>query len=225
MNTPRVFRISEVDHDADIAEWAAKFPGSHYGDPRTLRPDLLEDFEDVLKLGREEPIQKLITANPYLLQYVTPDTGHHGIWVFPKRTIRTQRVDGTPGLIPDYLVAAKNSLGYTWHIVELKKSIVQFSKSRGENYSRDAAEGIAQCAKYHAHFADYIETVRNNIGIPETITPKSVILLIGDGATETENERTCRAEFDRLGSSISVISYDRIRRGLASDLRHYGDMN
>jgi hypothetical protein len=219
---PQLFRVSEIDEEADIAEWAGKFPGSHYADVRFLHPTLREEFEVALQAGREEAIQKLLTANPYLLQYVTPNTGHHGIWVFPKRQIRTQRVDGTPGLIPDYLVAAKNSLGYTWHIVELKLATVQFAKPSGESYTRDAADGIAQCAKYRAHFADYIETVRSNIGIPDAITPESVILLIGDGLTETDKQRTCRSEFDRLGPSMSVVSYDRIRRGLANDLRFTG---
>jgi hypothetical protein len=170
-------------------------------------------------LSNEEAIQRIITANPYLLRYITPNTGHHGIWVFPKQTIRTQRTDGTPGLIPDYLVAAKNSLGYSWHIVELKKSTVQFSKKTGTSYTRDAADGIAQCAKYRCHFADYIETVRTNIGIPDAITPESVILLIGDSIKETDVERVCRSEFAKLSTAMSVVTYDRIRRGLMNDLR------
>ncbi len=170
--------------------------------------------------GSEEAIQRIITENPYLLQYVTPNTGHHGIWVFPKRMIRTQKTDGTPGLIPDFLVAAKNSMGYTWHIVELKRASVQFAKPSGTSYTRDGADGIAQCAKYRAHFTDYIETVRNNIGIPDAVMPESVTLLIGDGASETDTQRNCRAEFDRLGPAMFVVSYDRIRRGLASDIKH-----
>lgn len=214
----RIFSADEVDHNADIAEQRAKFPGSLYGDPRFLRVGLDEEFENALK-GSEETIQKFLTANPYLLQYVIPQSGHHGTWAIPKKMIRTKRTDGTPGLIPDYLVATRSSLGYYWHIVELKLASAQFAKPSGTSYSRDAVEGIAQCATYLSHFTNYIETVRSNVGIAQLITPKSAILLIGDARTETEAQRICRSEFCDLAPRMMVASYDRIRRGLANDLR------
>ena len=209
---------AEVDHDADIAEQRARFPGSLYGDPRFLRVGLDEEFETALK-GPEETIQKFLSANPYLLQYVIPQSGHHGTWAIPKKMIRTKRTDGTPGLIPDYLVATRSSLGYYWHIIELKLASVQFAKLSGKSYSRDATEGIAQCATYISHFTNYIETVRSNIGVTELITPKDVILLIGDAKIEADAQRACRSEFCDLAPRIIVASYDRIRRGLANDLR------
>jgi hypothetical protein len=223
MDTPRTFKITRMadfDHEADIAKQRAKFPGSKYGDSRSLRYGLRDEFETAIAGPNEEKIQRLLTVNPYLLQYVIPNSGHHGTWIFPKQMIRTKAINGTPGLIPDFLVATSSSLGYTWHIVELKRATVQFSKASGISYTRDAADGIAQCAKYRAHFTDYIETVRNNIGIPHAIAPDSVILVIGDATRETEAERACRREFDRLSSAMSVVSYDRIRQGLANDLRY-----
>ena len=227
MAEPRKFTVTNMadfDHEADIQKQRLNFPGSQYGDPRTLVSGLDAVFEKAL-LGSEEDIQRVITANPYLLNYVTPNTGHHGTWVFPKRMIRTKRTDGTPGLIPDYLVASRNSLGFTWHIVELKLAKVQFANRKGTSFTRDAAEGIAQCAKYQAHFNDYIETIRSNIGVQEVITPKSVILLIGDGQTESDVEQECRREFSILCPNLIVASYDRIRRGLSNDLRHRNDLS
>jgi hypothetical protein len=132
--------------------------------------------------------------------------------------IRPKAANGTSGLIPDFLVATRGSLGYRWQIVELKKASIQFAKLSGKSYTRDAADGIAQCATYRAHFANYIETVRSNIGISEVIQPDNVILVIGDAAHETNKQRICRAEFDSLRSTMMVASYDRIRRGLANDL-------
>ena len=208
---------ADMDHEADIAERRAKFPGSEYGDLRFLRAGLDDEFETALT-GSEETIQKFLTANPYLLQYVIPNSGHHGTWVFPKNLIRTKRVDGTPGLIPDYLVATQSSLGFSWHIVELKLATVQFSKVGGKSFTRDTADGIAQSATYLSHFANYIETVRANIGIAELIVPKNIILLIGDAANEDDLQRICRSEFCDLAPRMIVASYDRIRRGLANDL-------
>ncbi|MDC7674861.1 Shedu anti-phage system protein SduA domain-containing protein [Asticcacaulis machinosus] len=214
----KIIRADEIDHQADIAEQSAKFPGALYGDARLLRAGLDEEFETSLT-GSEETIQKFLAANPYLLQYVIPNSGHHGTWVFPKKMIRTKRTDGTPGLIPDYLVATQSSLGYHWHIVELKLASVQFAKAYGKSYSRDATEGIAQCATYISHFTNYIETVRSNIGVTELITPKNAILLMGDARNETEEQRISRSEFCDLAPRMIVASYDRIRRGLANDLR------
>jgi len=214
----KIASYADFDHDADIAEQRAKFPGSEYGDARFLRAGLDEELEVALA-GSEETIQRFLTANPYLLQYVIQNSGHHGTWIFPKKTIRTKKVDGTPGLIPDYLVATKSSLGYYWHIVELKLASVQFAKASGKSYSRDGTEGIAQCATYLSHFTNYIETVRSNIGVAEVITPKNVILLIGDGTTETDAQRVCRSEYCDLAPRMIVASYDRIRRGLERDIR------
>lgn len=215
---PIIRRLSDLDHEAHLRELEAEFPGSHYGDIRTLEEGLMEKFEDALTEGSEEAIQRLFTTNPYLLQYVVPQSGHHGTWVFPKQMIRAKAANGTPGLIPDFLVATCGSLGYKWQIVELKKASVQFAKPSGKSYTRDASDGIAQCATYRAHFANYIETVRSNIGISQVIIPDNVILVIGDATRETNEQRVCRAEFDSLGSNMMVASYDRIRRGLANDL-------
>ena len=214
----KITSLADMDHEADIAEQRAKFPGSQYGDARLLRVGLGDEFETALK-GSEETIQRFLTANPYLLQYVIPNSGHHGTWAFPKKMIRTKRTDGTPGLIPDYLVATRSSLGYYWHIVELKLASVQLAKPGGKSYSSDATGGIAQCSTYLSHFTDYIETVRSNIGVAELITPTSAILLIGDATTETDAQRICRSEFCGLAPRMIVASYDRIRRGLANDLR------
>lgn len=214
----KITSLADMNGEADIAEQRAKFTGSLYGDSRLLRAGLDVEFEAVLK-GSEEAIQTFLTANPYLLQYVIPNSGHHGTWAFPKKMIRTKKTDGTPGLIPDYLIAGQSSLGYYWYIVEIKLASVQFANIRGKSYSRDANAGIAQCATYISHFTNYIETVRSNIGVADFITPKSAILLIGDATTETDAQRVCRREYCELAPRMIVASYDSIRRGLANDLR------
>ena len=200
-------------------EEQALFPGSLYANRRSLHRGLNEEFETALHAKSEEAIQRVLTANPYLLQYAIHQSGHHGIWVFPKRMIRMQKVDGTPGLIPDYLVVACNSLGYSWHIIELKRYERQFANAKGNSLSTDGARAVVQCATYHAHFNQYIETVRNNIGVDKVIPPKDVIILIGDALTETPEQKTRRDEFCQLAQKVVIASYDRIRRSLANDLR------
>jgi hypothetical protein len=215
---PTIRSLADFDDEAHIEKRKAKFPGARYGDLRMLQRGLMEELEAAFAEDSEEALQRLFTANPYLLQYVIPQSGHHGTWAFPKQMIRPKAASGPPGLIPDFLVVTSGSLGYKWQIVELKKSSVQFAKPSGKSFSRDAADGIAQCATYRAHFMNYIETVRSNVGVGEVIVPDNVILVIGDARCETPEQRVCRSEFDSLGASMKVASYDRIRRGLANDL-------
>jgi hypothetical protein len=195
------------------------FPGSLYGSPPSLDRSLLTEFETALHAGSEEAIQRFLSANPYALHYAIPSSGHHGVWAFPKRMIRAQRIDGTPGLIPDFLVVSANSLGYTWHIIELKRWDTQFANIKGNSLSQSGIKAIVQCATYVAHFNDYIETVRSNIGVQEVIQPENVIVIIGDSTTETNAQKIRRDEFQKLAPRMEIITYDRLRRGLANDLR------
>lgn len=171
-----------------------------------------------LEAGSEEVIQKVLTANPYLIQYAVKKSGHHGIWAFPKAMIRPRGVDETRGLVPDYLVVTRSSLGYFWHVVELKRFDVQFANRTGDGFSAEANKAIAQCNAYLTHFQDFIDAVRSNIHISELIQPEGAILIIGDSAKENEAQRRCRSDFVRTNSKIDVVSYRRIIERLTSDL-------
>jgi hypothetical protein len=208
---------SEEDVERYFAEQAALFTGAHYGSIRNVEAALVVELQNALDDGPEESIQRVLTANPYLFQYAMPNTGHHGVWVFPKRMIRTQQADKTPGLIPDYLVAASSSLGFTWHIVEIKRRDTQFASPNGKSLSAAGLKAVVQSATYLSHFHQYIETVRNNVGIAEIIQPENVIVLIGDSSTETQEQVARRAEFEQLAPRVKIVTYDRIIRGLRSD--------
>jgi hypothetical protein len=212
-------KFSNVDSETRRREWAEEFPGSHFGSYLDIKPAVLDALRTALADGSEESIQKVFTANPYLIQYAIDYSGHHGIWVFPKLMIKTAGTDGTPGLIPDYLVATRSSLGYFWYVVELKRFDVQFARRDGRAFSQDGNKAVAQCNVYLSHFQNYIDAVRNNVRIGELIQPKGAILLIGN--SETENEAQCqfRANFVRSTPNISVVTYQRIVGSLESDLR------
>jgi hypothetical protein len=179
----------------------------------------MKSFREALADESEEAIQKVLTSNPYLIQYAIPHSGHHGIWAFPKPMIKPPTLNGSSGLIPDYLVVTKSSLGYFWYIVEIKRYDVQFASPDGRGYSRDGQRAIAQCNSYLAHFQDYIEAVRSNIRIEDLIQPKGAVLLIGNSEVESEAQQRCRANFVRTAPMIDVVSYQRILGALEADLR------
>jgi hypothetical protein len=215
----RFFGPAETDLKALRREWAEEFPGAHFGCIWDINQAVLDALRAALSDGSEESIQKVLTANPYLFQYAMDHSGHDGIWVFPKPMIRPHGADGTRGLVPDYLVVTGSSLGYFWHIVEIKRFNVQFARRDGRGASQDGNKAVAQCSEYISHFQDYIDAVRGNIRITELIQPKGAILLIGNSATESEEQRQYRANFARTAPNIHVVSYQRILCSLESDLR------
>lgn len=198
-------------------ELAGQFPGAQFG--WSADADTLDALQIALATGGEDAIQQVLTANPYLIQYAVDRSGHHGIWVFPKQMIKPRSADGSQGLIPDYLIVTRSSLGYFWHIVELKRFDVQFANQKGDGFSSEGNRAIGQCNAYLTHFQDYIDAIRSHIRIAELIQPEGVVLLMGDSETESEPQRQFRSDFVRNNSKINVVTYRRIIGGLESDLR------
>jgi Domain of unknown function (DUF4263) len=202
-----------------LRELREQFPGARFGCPSDEKRSLLPALKSALEAGPEQAIQEFLCANPYLIQYAVSGSGHHGIWAFPKQMIRPPGADGTLGLIPDFLIVTRSSLGYFWHVVELKRYDVQFANRKGDGYSADGNKAIAQCTTYLTHFQDYIDSVRANIRVSELIQPERAILLIGDSERESDAQRRCRSNFVRNNPKIDVVSYRRIISGLESDIR------
>jgi hypothetical protein len=172
---PAFLKSSDADVDKYREELLQQFPGAEFGAHWNLRKDAFYTLRSALADSSEESIQKALTANPYLIQYAVSLSGHHGIWVFPKPMIKTPAADGSEGLIPDYLIATRSSLGYFWHRVELKRFDNQFANKKGRGLSKEGQAAVDQCNRYLTHFDDYIETVRNNVRVSETIRPEGAI--------------------------------------------------
>jgi hypothetical protein len=211
-------QMTESDLEAGRIERAEEFPGSHFGCLLDICASTMTALRVALADGSEEKIQEVLTANPYLIQYAVDHSGHHGVWIFPKPMIKSRGMDKSPGLIPDYLIVTRSSLGYVWHVVELKRFNVQFARRDGRGLSQDGNEAIVQCNAYLSHFQDYVDAVRSNVRINELIQPRGAIVLIGNSETENDEQLNCRANFVRGARGIQVVTYNRIVRSLESDL-------
>ncbi|WP_421999362.1 Shedu anti-phage system protein SduA domain-containing protein [Reyranella sp.] len=211
-------RVTSEDLAATRRELVQQFPSAKFGWPPDVKSSLLDMLLVALRAGSEEAIQKVLTANPYLIQYAVKGSGHQGIWVFPKAMIKPRGADGTRGLVPDFLIATRSSLGYYWHVVELKRFDVQFANRAGDGYSAEGNKAIAQCNAYLDHFQNYIDAVRSNVHVSELVQPEGAILLIGDSERESDAQRQCRSNYVGNNSKIDVVSYRRIISRLRSDL-------
>jgi hypothetical protein len=156
------------------------------------------------------------------MHHAVEHSGHHGIWGFPKQMIKPSGTNGSQGLIPDLLIATKSSLGYFWHVVELKRFDVQFANRKGDALSPEGNKAVAQCNSYLSHFQEYIETTRNNTCAPEIVRPTGAILLMGDSQAENNEQRKVRSDFVRNNPRIEVVSYRRILDSVESELEWRG---
>jgi hypothetical protein len=199
-------------------ELAAQFPGALLGWPPDDRQAALEAFYLALEAGSEEAIQQAFVKDIFLMQYAVEHSGHHGIWGFSKQMIKPRGANGSRGLIPDFLIATKSSLGYFWHVVELKRFDMQFANQNGDALSPEGNKAVAQCNAYLSHFQGYIETIRSNVCAPEIVQPVGAILLMGDAQSETDAQQKVRSDFVRNNPRIEVVSYRRILGGLTSEL-------
>jgi hypothetical protein len=213
----RPLTLAELDAERDRR--SALFAGSLYGGMEDVGSEMRQALLDAWTDGREEAFQKALERYPYLFQYATPTSGHHGVWAYPRPMIRAPAASGLSGLIPDFLVVTKNSLGYFWHIVELKRASTQFSNAAGDGLSTEGHKALVQCQGYDAHFRDYIDQVRSTIQVDSLVQPQDVILFMGDSEAETPAQTQVRGNAQVAGR-IKVATYRRLLNGLEADLRH-----
>lgn len=209
----------------DEAYWAERrqaarqeFPGAAYGVRSDISAAAVDALEEALHAGPEEAIQGVLTQHPYLIQYAIRESGHHGTWVYPKQMIRPRAATGDAGLIPDFLVVTRSSLGDHWWVVELKRFDTQFADANGTGLSTAGHRAIAQCGTYLSHFREYIDAIRSHARIPRLTQPSGALLLIGDSHAETEAQRAVRANFVRSSPTIDVASYRRIILNARADI-------
>jgi hypothetical protein len=84
---PTIAKRCPLNFEEARSQWEVekkKFLGANFGCLRDVSPAVLKAFRAALSEGPEEAIQKVITANPYLIQYAVARSGHQGIWVYPK---------------------------------------------------------------------------------------------------------------------------------------------
>ncbi len=84
----------------------------------------VEALKEALELAsREEDIQQFLQSNPkFLIQHLG---GGHGRWVLPKIRLGSEHVT-------DFVIGAKNSLGFEWQAVELESPLRPMFNKNGD---------------------------------------------------------------------------------------------
>lgn len=196
----------------------ARFPGAFYGRYADVGVDWLAEFDAALSADDEQIMHKYIEQHPYVMSHII-QSGHHGVWFYSKQQIAMSKPAGESGAYPDFLVAGNQSEDPAWWIVEIKKPSLQFSVKSGDDLTSEASRGLVQCVRYSDHMSNYIDAIRALTGIKELFSIRRVVFLIGNSDIESEDQRRTRASFNRVFSSnVEVISYDRLRRNIRTDV-------
>lgn len=167
----------------------------------------------------ENEIHKFITDNTTLLEFIMPNTGHHGTYYANKPQIQPPLANGKKGKIPDFLIAGKNSDGLQWFFVELKTPSAKLFNEAGDMLSTDANKGICQLLRY-LHYANEKQGfIRDALEIPDFRSPKGLIVIGKEDEFYDNSKNDLKFYLNSVLKNVEIISYSRILREYEARLR------
>lgn len=184
--------------------------------------------EDVLGLYKlledragERQMHAYLKNHPALLTtlFVSLGTGHGGFRVFSEQAIRHHVKGVQKGLVPDFMVAASNSDGESWWLVELKAPTAPiFSGSSAHRLSRETNGGITQLLEYLEHGTAHQGELRSVLGLTGFKFPKGVLLIGRDCELKNERLRKIKQTWNNINPNLQIRTYDAFLRGWEEEL-------
>jgi len=191
-----------------------EIPGMEFETHQGITNQILSTFQDAVDEGDENNLHRVIVGHPSLLACALSNTGHHGIWYRSKPQIGLKTFDDQEGHIPDFLLAARNSNGLSWHVVELKRSDAKVTNVDATGLSTDANHGVTQLMRYLRYMEEHQGTLRDTLKIQGFQTPQQGLLIIGtEEETELdEKKKRLKSTWNKYLNNIELTSYSRILR-------------
>lgn len=200
------------------AEYNDPPPAEYFVDPRRARETNLRTLFRLIKGGADErELDALFRQDRHLFCIASNffRSGHHGCWVIPQARIKPPSFDGDPGLIPDFLVAARNSDGITWWIVELKQP-TESLYTTGRNGPRESAALQAarrQLEGYVSWCRENGSYLRTTLGLRSFREPIGVLIM--GRAKELDDDpakRECRRISNLANRCFQIRTWDAMLR-------------
>lgn len=206
---------------ASILEYPKDWPPQeyhvgHFETDVTILKEMVRLIESNVS---ESKIDAYITKNPSLLMFLLSNysTGHHGVWVIPKKVIKTKIHPQDRGHIPDFIVAGKSSDGIEWFVIELKgPSENIFTEKKGQIYfSSVANQGINQLIQYLNTCDEDQAHLRDRHKLKAFKNPRG-ILVIGNITEFNNNEEKQRLKnsWNRTLGRVRITTFDAMKRYL-----------
>jgi hypothetical protein len=170
-------------------------------------PKILDALEKVINEAEDErPLQAFYTEHPYLLAIAFRP---HCCWVFPLPRL------GGGKHIPDFLYCDRNSLGFSWTLVEFESPRIE-ATNKDESVSRATHHAVEQIRDYRHWLST--NALAEQKEYPSITDKCDGYIVIGrrDGRTELEQRRLA----DFREQRIEIASYDRLLYQAREHLQH-----
>lgn len=171
----------------------------------------------IARNSRETEIDNFLKNNLSVLAFTSAllFTGHDGCWIVRQQSIKS-RFGSTKGLIPDYLVAGKNSDGIQWFILELKganEKIWSKDKNGDFAFSPTTNKGFNQLTRYIDYCTTKQSTIREQFELPSFSEPKGVLMIGREKEFKIDREkRKIKSRHNRSNPNIQIRTYDALIR-------------
>lgn len=196
--------------------------------PFDVTPKQLEEFLLLISKDSEETrIDTFLRNNLSVLAFVSAllSTGHDGCWILKQPNIKP-RSGLTKGLIPDYLLAGKNSDGIQWSVLELKganEKVWNKDKNGNFTFTSTANKGFNQLTRYIDYCATHQATIREQFELPSFSEPKGILMIGREKEFKKDNEkRKIKSRQNMSNSKIQIRTYDALIRRIkyAGQINH-----
>ncbi|MDH5652878.1 MAG: DUF4263 domain-containing protein [Gammaproteobacteria bacterium] len=190
-------------------------PYEYFVHETQITPEIVQELKSLVeKKSSETEIDKFITKNPVILTSVLDfnNTGHHGAWVIPKKTIRQNISGEIPGLIPDFIVGGRNSSGTTWYVVELKGANHSLFTTSSNKLclSSVANKGLCQILEY-MHFCNKSQSyLREVLKLSEFVSAKGFLFIGESSETEDERKKDLKSSLNNMNKDLQIRSYNAL---------------
>jgi hypothetical protein len=134
--------------------------------------------------------------------------------------ILAQRV---PGLVPDFIIGGRSSLGFQWMVVELKGADENvFSKNgRDISLSRTASRGVCQLLEYIDFCAKSQANIRDSLNLTDFREPTGLLVVGTQAESSDPRKRDLKAAWNRAKGSLQIRSYNAFLRACENVFESY----
>lgn len=209
--------------DSYYPDWP---PREYYLHEKQITKEQIDRLKALIaNKAKEREIDAFISDNPVVLTIPLDffRTGHHGGWVVPKKAVRSRVSQGIPGLIPDFLIGGRSSMGFTWMVIELKGAGDNlFSKVSDKIYfSKTANQGICQLLEYIDFCSKSQANIRDSLRLTDFREPTGLMIIGTESEFDDPRKRDLKSAWNRKMGSLEIRSYDALLRTCESIYESY----
>lgn len=220
-----MLKLNKATDEDFFKRWPEYWPAKEkFVDPNKATKKQYLAFKNIIaQKSSETEIEIFLRDNKEIVALITFlfSTGHHASWLFPKQHLRSP-ANNIGGKIPDYVVAAANSGGVSWYVIELKGANQKtfINKSKRVHLSSETNKGVCQLIEYIDVSTRSQSYLRDELKLKGYREPKGILFIGTEEESENSQVRDFKAAWNRMNSQIQIYSYNRFLRVIEQKINH-----